>query len=129
MQADSTPSRAVHAALPRGGRIEARTSFAEAARDEHAVAYRRAVVAALVDVEQALAEWQAAARVAEESRAVLARRRLDLDATTRAVRAGRADERQRLRERLALLEAERSDADAALQRVLAYAAVQHALAR
>jgi multidrug efflux system outer membrane protein len=112
-----------------GGRVDARTSFAKAVRDEYAIAYRRTVVAALADVEQALAEWQAASAVAEERADALVRRRLDLDATNRAIIAGRTDERQRIRDRLAMLEAKRMQAEATLQRVLAYAAVHHALGR
>ena len=112
-----------------GGRIEARTAFAVAVRDEYAVAYRRTVIAALTDVERALATWQAVqVRNGERSEA-LTRRLRDLEAVERAIRAGRTDERQRIRDRIAMLAAEDALAATALDRVLAYAAVRHALAQ
>jgi len=112
-----------------GGRIDARSAGAVAVRDQYAAAYRRAVVVALGEVEEALAAWQAASVELDAQTDALARRARDRHEAGRAVALGRSGARDRLRDEVAVLRTQDALLAAQFERIAAYAAIQHALAQ
>lgn len=112
-----------------GGRIQAKVDQAKAVQAERLAAYRKAVYAALTDVESALIEWQTALNTLETTTKQLTLRQQDVANQEHALELGRSNRLDHLRLQLAALSAREAVNTAMYQRWLAYAATQKALAK
>lgn len=111
-----------------GGRNQARQDHAKAIEQEQFIAYRKTVYTALADVETALAEWHSMQTELTARREQLTLQQLNLTKQALAAGAGKSTRFSELNAQLVLINAKNDMTDANYRKLIAYAALQKALA-
>ncbi|TAN70926.1 MAG: TolC family protein [Methylobacter sp.] len=111
-----------------GGRNQARQDHAKAIEQEQFIAYRKTVYTALADVETALAEWRTMQAELTARREQLTLQQLNETKQALAAGAGKSTRFSELNAQLMLVNAKNDMTDANYRKLIAYAALQKALA-
>jgi multidrug efflux system outer membrane protein len=111
-----------------GGRNQARLDHAKAIEQEQFIAYRKTVYTALADVETALAEWRSIQAEVMARREQLTLHQLNQNKQALAASLGKSTRLNELNAKIVLLDAKNDMTHANYRKLIAYAALQKALA-